>query len=394
MSRVHGIAFALALWLLPLWGQAQSYDLPSVCVGTTERYGIKGFNGQSLFNWVILMPNGQQLPARYYSVMARGDSVDINWSADLTPGIYTITVAERSDFGCWGDIIRQEIVLNSPEIFIPIPTSLENSTGFCVNSENPLELNPGDGFLNYLWQDSSSNQIYYTGESGTYTVRLVSEYTYIRRELDGSETHMRTYACTYDSVNVVRWSPPALQLPNDTMIGHISQVQISAYPNDTLLQYPGLLYNWSTGDISPQITAHGSDIFNNAPNAKQLYWVTVTDEHGCQLSDTIAVYAGTIDNFIIPAAFTPNGDGYNDTWVVPAPDPKTGFSLRDYLTEVDMRIYNRHGQMVWQRKGLSKEWDGRALNGKPLPMDSYHYIIRVLFVGQYYDFTGSVTIVR
>ena len=74
------------LMLLPFWVQAQSYDLPSVCAGTTERYGVKGFNGHSMFNWTIIDPNGNYLGPERYAVMARGDSVDIRWGADLPAG--------------------------------------------------------------------------------------------------------------------------------------------------------------------------------------------------------------------------------------------------------------------------------------------------------------------
>lgn len=394
MKRAFSIAFiAFMLMLLPLWVQAQSYDLPSVCAGTTERYGVKGFNGRSMFNWTIIDPNGNYLGPERYAVMARGDSVDIRWGADLPAGIYTIMVSERSDFGCFGQVIKQEVVLNTPDIFIPISTELEKSVGFCVNSVNPLELNPGSGFLNYLWQDGSTNQIYYTGEAGTYTVRLVSDYTYIAVNPDLTEQPMRTYSCTYDSIHVVKWSPPLLNIPSDTIIGPTDMLQISAYPLDTILQYPGLIYNWNTGEVSPEITVHGSELLNT-PDGFQRLWITVSDEHGCKLTDTTIVHVGTIDNFRIPAAFTPNGDGFNDTWTVPAPDLETGFSLRDYIAEIDIKVFNRHGTLVWQNKGRPKSWDGRAFNGKPLPMDSYHYVIKVVFTGRTYDFKGTVTIVR
>ena len=392
----HRTLLSLLLMLAlvaPMAAQTPSYNLPSVCAGTTERYGMMGTNGHSTFNWVIVAPNGEMLPSERYVVMGCGDSIDVRWGADLPPGLYTFLVTERSNMGCWGTPYRQEVLLNTPEIFIPIGSELADETGFCLNGTSPLALDPGEGFISYLWQDSTTNQLYYTGEAGTFTVRLTQPYTYIMRSPDdGVETTMRTYTCSYDSVRVHRWAPPHLNLGRDTMIGPHESLLIDAYPRDTVIRYPNLIYNWSTGDISSDITVYGADLMQ-APSHGQTFWVTVEEEHGCQASDSITVMASSMDGFRIPAAFTPNGDGFNDTWVFPAPNA-AGLSVRDYIEEVDVKVFDRHGRMVWKHRGLPHDWDGRALNGKPLPMDSYHYLIKVQFNGHTYDFKGSVTIVR
>lgn len=361
-NTLFTVAVLVLISLAPVRVQAQ--DLPSACVGTTERYAVKGFNGYSTFTWQITAPNGDVLPESSYNVMARGDSIEITWGDNLKGGAYTFTVTELTDNGCFGTPYEQQVIINSPEIFIPISNNLpDNGLGFCFNSS--ISLDPGSGFQSYLWQDSSTNRVYYTGEAGTFIVRLVNS----------------DYSCSYDSAQVQMYPLPFVDLGPDTTIVVNQEIVFNAY-QDGIMQY-----NWSTGEIDEEVTIRGVD-------GDQTVYVMVTDLHGCQNSDTVEVKTGRLDNLRIPAAFTPNGDGYNDTWVFPAPDLKTGASIRDYLTDVKVQVFNRYGRKVWESSGLPKAWDGKATNGKPLPMDSYHYIIVFSHDDRKYEYKGSVTIIR
>jgi len=118
------------------------------------------------------------------------------------------------------------------------------------------------------------------------------------------------------------------------------------------------------------------------------FGVQVIDDNGCVNSDTITIHSCDPKTMRIPYVFTPNGDGSNDRWEIP-----------DFVffTDVDIKIYNRYGKEVFSHSGPyteSKAWDGRDLNGNKLPMDSYHYIIKVNEEGKSYFFRGSVTIIQ
>lgn len=79
---------------------------------------------------------------------------------------------------------------------------------------------------------------------------------------------------------------------------------------------------------------------------------------------------------VIPNTFTPNGDGINDTFEIPA--------LLQYL-DFKLEIYNRWGNKVYEYSNngnLSPDWwdgysDGRLTlnNNKPLPIATYYYVI-------------------
>jgi gliding motility-associated-like protein len=67
-----------------------------------------------------------------------------------------------------------------------------------------------------------------------------------------------------------------------------------------------------------------------------------------------------------PTAFSPNGDGINDTWQI------------DFLTtypESVVKVFNRWGNLVYESATAYPEpWDGKQ-NDRVLPVDTYYYII-------------------
>ena len=80
---------------------------------------------------------------------------------------------------------------------------------------------------------------------------------------------------------------------------------------------------------------------------------------------------------MIPTAFTPNGDGANDTWII------------DDLSEgASVRIYDRHGTIIYSSDdGYTRPWDGTS-HGRSLPAGSYLYLIQT---GRH-TYRGRVTI--
>jgi gliding motility-associated-like protein len=99
-------------------------------------------------------------------------------------------------------------------------------------------------------------------------------------------------------------------------------------------------------------------------------------------SNSITVSILIPQKIIIPNAFTPNGDGSNDTWSIAA--------LLSY-PNCTVSIYNRYGAAVYQSKGYQYPWDGR-MNGKQLPAGTYYYIIDTQKNNQ--KLSGPVTILR
>ena len=68
----------------------------------------------------------------------------------------------------------------------------------------------------------------------------------------------------------------------------------------------------------------------------------------------------------MPNAFTPNGDGHNDVFKIPA---NTNVALQEFS------IYNRWGNKVFSTDNVSRGWDGNV-NGVKQAMGEYIYIIK------------------
>lgn len=84
----------------------------------------------------------------------------------------------------------------------------------------------------------------------------------------------------------------------------------------------------------------------------------------------------------VPNAFSPNGDGINDTWKIRYLESYPGATVE---------VYDRYGQLVFRSQGYDKEWDG-IYNGQPLPVATYYYIINPKNGRKIV--TGSVTIIK
>lgn len=72
------------------------------------------------------------------------------------------------------------------------------------------------------------------------------------------------------------------------------------------------------------------------------------------------------DEFFIPSAFTPNGDGLNDLFMV-----KANFTPRTF----EMNIFNRKGELLFHSQDMDMGWDGQ-LHGQTLPSGVYVCIIK------------------
>lgn len=111
----------------------------------------------------------------------------------------------------------------------------------------------------------------------------------------------------------------------------------------------------------------------------------VVNEFGCTADVTGTVI---INGFVFhaPNSFTPDFDGLNDGWL----PEMTG------ITEYDLRIYNRWGELIFQTYDMDKPWFGNVSGSEyVMQNDVYNYIVRAKdLIGQPHEFKGHITIVR
>jgi gliding motility-associated-like protein len=110
------------------------------------------------------------------------------------------------------------------------------------------------------------------------------------------------------------------------------------------------------------------------------YKLTLTAIGGCSVNDTI--FIKVLKSPEVPNAFSPNGDGINDTWRIKYLESYPGATVE---------VFNRYGQKVFNSTGYDVDWDGNV-NGKPLPVGTYYYIINPK--NNRKIISGSVTIIK
>lgn len=84
-----------------------------------------------------------------------------------------------------------------------------------------------------------------------------------------------------------------------------------------------------------------------------------------------------VDNcpyYDLPNVFTPNGDGKNDLFI-PLTPPAV---IDNYIEKIDLKVYSRWGNLVYETENPKIEWDGKAKqSNKLLSTGVYYYVCEV-----------------
>ncbi|VXC21018.1 conserved exported hypothetical protein [Flavobacterium sp. 9AF] len=205
--------------------------------------------------------------------------------------------------------------------------------GIC-ESDN-LILDAGNSFVSYSWNTNpvQTTQSITVSNSGVYTVTLEN-----------------TLGCFKTKTFTVQAS----------QIATIEDVIVSDFSENntaTIIVSGNGNYEYSLNGLNYQ----DSNVFQNLLAGE--YTVYVNDKNGCGLSSK---------TFIIldfPKFFTPNGDGYNDTWQIKNLE-KAG------LENSKIYIFDRFGKLLKQISPQGNGWNG-TFNGQILPSSDYWFVIEL-----------------
>lgn len=135
---------------------------------------------------------------------------------------------------------------------------------------------------------------------------------------------------------------------------------------------------WSPGIFINDVNAEKPIV---DPPADQQYALTVSSNDGCGVAyDTVMIKV--YKKVGIPTVFSPNGDGINDTWNIPALDAVSSF---------DLVVFDRLGNSVFHAIQNPIRWDG-TYKGRQLPPGTYVYALTTISPSM--RFTGYVVILR
>jgi large repetitive protein len=154
----------------------------------------------------------------------------------------------------------------------------------------------------------------------------------------------------------------------------------------------GVTYAWTNSNIAIGLAASGTGTIpaftaTNKGSAPIKGSITITPSiNGC--AGTPRTYVITVNpldkDVFVPNVFSPNGDGKNDKL----------FVYGNYITQVDMHIFNQWGQEIYIIDSKTKGWDG-TFKGKPQPVGVYVYALKAVMTdGRTISMKGSITLVR
>lgn len=246
--------------------------------------------------------------------------------------------------------------ITTDNIAISLAQSPQNKlfpdTILCIGSTLECNLGTISGTCSYLWNDGSTDSIRNFNQAGNYSVTITNS----------------NFCSSYKSANISENTIPQFLLPNDTSYCDSIQITIDITTNNCS-------YLWNDLSTNPQQTILKDGI----------YIVSVTNICGTK-TDTLVVNKFDCLSYLeVPSAFSPNDDNLNDII----------YALGRNVSNIQFKIFNRWGQLMFESNDLKKGWDGN-LNGKKAEESVYVYYITGTSTtdNQTLISKGSITLIR
>lgn len=225
--------------------------------------------------------------------------------------------------------------------------SLDNSYVLCVNTNgtetvNPPLLDTGLSILDYTFVWSQNGTVIIGANDSSYLVTQAGDYSVI-------VTNNITNCQRTSSTTVSESSPPVVS----------ATVTSLAFADNNIIEVEVIgsgVYEYSL-DNGPW---QESNIFENVSLGE--HFITVRDLNGCGIGTATAI---VID---FPKYFTPNSDGYHDTWNI------AGVNT---LPNARIFIYDRFGKLLKQLSPTGIGWNG-TFNGSNLPATDYWFTVQYI----------------
>lgn len=283
-----------------------------------------------------------------------GSVLSVNLSIyNLSPGTYTLYATDPN--GCRQSIYSATLTQQNKPVLVYDNVNLGDDTcsagkGFIQNlatQEKPL---------NYTWAWFSTNgQQVGNTKNGISGLRAGGYYA----------TVTDTYNCSVTSktftLNNIVQPQAAPQVAGQYIQRGTTATLIVTNPQT------GMYYLYDTVTATIPVNSSTGGILTTPPVRydKQFYVQYISGD--CESPRTpvlVKVFDSTIVS--IPNAFSPNGDGINDTWRI---------QVNGIIANYALIIFNRYGQNVFTSNDVNTQWNG-TLNRKPVPVGTYYYILQ------------------
>jgi gliding motility-associated-like protein len=245
-------------------------------------------------------------------------------SHKLNSGVNIIYVRINSNTPCYAVSELKLTIVAKP--IIPIADIVP----ICAN--NSITINAGATTDSFLWSPGETTPSITIANPGEYVVTVTRNYGPISCSSSKSFTVKKSTIATITSIETMDWTDK-----NNMISVYVSGAGDFEYSID------GMRYQ-------------DSNEFQNLSSGA--YTVYVRDKNGC------GIVTDEVRLLMYPKFFTPNGDGYNDTWSIHFSDTEVGLTVQ---------LFDRYGKLITVLN-QNQTWDG-TLNGNKLPSTDYWFIV-------------------
>ncbi len=294
-----------------------------------------------------------------WSGASNASTQDLN---NITIGSYTQQITDAN--GCVRNIT---INISSTDSVI---ADAGADSSFC--EAGPFTLNGSNSFVNngtitYSWAQIPSPTV--IGTNATQVVTPPNGTT------DYQLTVSNGVCIDIDTISLTSLAVPTADAGVDVSIIIGQTATLGGNPTGPI----GSTFSWLPDSAFQSLLTDPNPVV--APDKTVTYTVTVTNGP-CVNTDSITVIV--LPAIVFPNGISPNGDGKNDFWII------------DFIymfPENEVEIYNRWGELLYAKKGYDNTWDG-TYKGKPLPIGTYYYVIKLNDSHYAEPYTGPITIFR
>jgi gliding motility-associated-like protein len=274
-----------------------------------------------------------------------------NWNLPIhftVGGIYNYEAYVVGANGCF-TTTSHTITIHSPD-----KPYIYGQDSLCSTDSVLLWVSPTN--YQYVWNTGATTDSIIVHQSGTYKVWMINQ-----------------WGCVDSTIKkVVYFAPPIANAGHDTTILVGNPVTLNG-SNSVGANY----YEWSVSANTDTTTIY--------PLNDTTIRLIVKNSHGCYDMDSVTIHVLQCRLPIVPNAFSPNGDGLDDTYRILNPE--------DFAALKGFHIFNRWGVEIYNTNMKTQGWDGKY-QGVDQPIGSYIYVISTTCSGNDYQVRGNLTIIR
>lgn len=294
-------------------------------------------------------PTGQNLSVHYFrnlddAQLKENEILPQNGYINETPfsQILYVRVQSEDNGDCFG--VGPHVTLT----VYPRPEFEVNPTEIVCLNLPPITISPNNaqGVYTYEWFNESDTLI---SDQITATIREGGVYTVIATSGSGCVSFPQTITVTESDIATITMNDITITDDSDNNIITINTTNLGIGD-----------YEFSLDDMYGPF--QDEPVFEMvSPGIHTIY---VQDKNSC---GTASIEVSVIG---FPKFFTPNNDGYNDTWQI------KGVSADFYPTSL-IYIFDRYGKLITQINATSEGWNG-LYNNEQLPSSDYWFSAQLI----------------